>query len=133
MFKKITLENLQKAPDIGPKVAQSIYDWFHDPKNENFLDRLERAGVIVVAEKLDVGSEKFIGKTFVLTGSLESLTREAAKEKIRTLGGDISESVSLKTDYVVAGSEPGSKYEKAKKLGVSILNENDFLRLLKDR
>jgi len=133
LFKEITLEDLQKAPDIGPKVAQSIYDWFHDPKNENFLDRLERAGVIVVAEKHDVGSEKFIGRTFVLTGSLESLTREAAKEKIRTLGGDISESVSSKTDYVVAGSEPGSKYEKAKKLGVSILNENDFLRLLKDR
>ena len=71
------------------------------------------------------------GKTFVITGSLESMSREEAKEKIRELGGDASESVSKKTDYVVAGSEPGSKYEKGKKLGVKILNEEEFLKLIK--
>jgi DNA ligase (NAD+) len=129
-FKKLTLEDLQKAPDIGPKVAQSIYDWFRDSKNGEFLKRLARAGVTVMGEHHGAGAEKFTGKTFVLTGSLVSLAREAAKEKIRALGGDVSESVSAKTDYVVAGSEPGSKYEKAKKLGVQVINEKQFLELL---
>ena len=71
------------------------------------------------------------GKSFVFTGELESLTRDEVKEKVRDLGGDVSESVSKLTSYVVVGSEPGSKYEKAKKLGVTILDEKDFLRLIK--
>ena len=74
---------------------------------------------------------KLKGKTFVLTGSLELMSRDKAKEKIRELGGDVSESVSKKTDYVITGNEPGSKYERAKELGVKILAENDFLKLLK--
>jgi DNA ligase (NAD+) len=78
-----------------------------------------------------VKNEKFFGKTFVLTGSLSSLSRETAKEKIRELGGDAAESVSKKTDYVVAGVAPGSKYEKAKKLGVKILDEEEFLKLIR--
>jgi len=130
-FRDISLENLQKVPDIGPKVAQSIYDWFHDPKNGEFLDRLARAGVIVIGETHGAKSEKLAGKTFVLTGTLTSLDREAAKEKIRALGGDVSESVSAKTDYVVVGVEPGSKYEKAKRLGVKILDEKEFLGMVK--
>ena len=130
-FKKLTLEDLQKVPDIGPKIAQSIYDWFHDPKNGEFLNRLARAGVTVVGEKHSAVAEKLKGKTFVLTGSLASLTREAAKEKIRALGGDVSESVSVKTDYVVAGSEPGSKYEKAKRLGVQVISEQQFLGMVR--
>ena len=71
-----------------------------------------------------------MGKTFVLTGSLESMSRDEAKEKIREMGGNVSESISNKTDYLVAGNEPGSKYEKAKELGVKILNEKEFLKIL---
>lgn len=130
VFEKLSLDNLQEVQDIGPKVAQSIYDWFREPRNVKFLERLEKAGVTVTAEPRSTSSGKFAGKTFVLTGSLESMSREAAKEKIRALGGDASESVSKETDYVVAGSEPGSKYEKAKELGVPILDEKEFLKLL---
>lgn len=131
MFEKLSLDDLQKVPDIGPKVAQSIYDWFRESRNVKFLEHLEEAGVLVTAEPRSATSGKLAGKTFVLTGSLASMSREAAKEKIREQGGDASESVSKNTDYVVAGSEPGSKYEKAKKLGVKILNEKEFLELLK--
>jgi DNA ligase (NAD+) len=129
-FRGLSVSDLQSAPDIGPKVAESIYGWFHDQKNIEFLNRLARGGVVVIAEKHNAAAEKFAGKTFVLTGTLESLARETAKEKIRALGGDVSGSVSVKTDYVVAGSEPGSKYEKAKELGVKILDEKQFLELL---
>src|SRR5208283_4337136 len=109
------------VPDIGPKVAQSIHDWFREPRNVKFMERLQGAGVEVETEPRVAKNGKLAGKTFVLTGSLSGMSREAAKEKIRELGGDAAESVSKKTDYVVAGTDPGSKYEKAKKLGVKIL------------
>jgi DNA ligase (NAD+) len=96
------------------------------------LENLERAGVIVEAmPKIENRKSKIAGKTFVITGSLESMSREAAKERIRERGGEASESVGAKTNYLVAGSEPGSKYEKAKKLGVPIVGEKEFLELLK--
>ncbi len=125
-----SIEDLQRVQDIGPVVAKSIHTWFREARNIKFLTRLEEAGVVVTAEPRTATSGKLAGKTFVLTGSLESMDREAAKEKIRGLGGEASESVGKKTDYVVAGSEPGSKYDKAKKLGVTILDEKEFLRLL---
>ncbi|MDO8536920.1 MAG: NAD-dependent DNA ligase LigA, partial [bacterium] len=130
IFQKMSLEDLQKIPDVGPKVAQSIYDWFHESRSIKFLEKLEEVGVKIESEKLKVKNEKLLGKTFVLTGGLETMSREEAKEKIRALGGDVSESVSKKTDYLVAGSEPGSKYEKAKKLGIKIIDEKEFLLLL---
>jgi DNA ligase (NAD+) len=129
-FRKMTLDDLQAIPDIGPKVSQSIHDWFREPRNVRFVERLEKVGVKVVSDKRQATSDKLSGKTFVLTGTLETLSREAAKEKIRALGGDVSESVSKKTDYVVAGIEPGSKLEKAKQLGVKIVEEKEFLKLL---
>jgi len=129
-FQNLTLEDLQQIPDIGPKVAQSIYDWFHNQKNINFLEKLEKVGVTIESQKSKVKSQKLAGKIFVLTGSLESMPREQVKEKIRELGGDVSESVSKKTDYVVVGSEPGSKYEKAKKLGIKIIDEKEFLKMI---
>jgi len=98
------------------------------------LERFHEAGVTVeLAPRAahGAGSGKLAGKTFVLTGSLQSMSREDAKEKIRSQGGSASESVSSKTDYLVAGSEPGSKYEKAKKLGVTILDEGEFLRMIR--
>jgi DNA ligase (NAD+) len=118
-------------PDIGPVVAKSIYDWFHEERNTKLLERLEKAGVIVEAMPVRAPqNSKIVGKSFVLTGSLQSMSREEVKEKIRERGGDASESVSKKTDYLVAGAEPGSKYEKAKKLGVRIIGERELLKLL---
>jgi DNA ligase (NAD+) len=132
VFGALSLEELQTVPDVGPKVAQSIYDWFRAARNADLLARLEDGGVVV--EAMPARSEASIrlaGKSFVVTGSLEAMSREDAKERIRALGGDASESVSKKTSYVVVGAEPGSKYEKAKKLGVAILNEKEFLELIK--
>lgn len=130
IFKNLSLENLQKVPDIGPKVAQSIYDWFRETRNTKLLERFEKAGVEVQAELRSATKGKLAGKTFVLTGTLESMSREEAKERIREHGGDASESVTKKTDYLVAGAEPGSKYEKARKLGVSIIGEKELLGML---
>jgi len=130
VFGKLSRADLQNVRDIGPAVGQSIYDWFREPRNIHLLERFEKAGVIVTAEPKSSKSGKFAGKTFVLTGSLGSMSREEAKEKIRERGGEASESVSKKTDYVVAGFEPGSKYEKAQKLGVKVIDEKEFLKLL---
>lgn len=131
IFTGLTVEDLQGVPDIGPKVAQSIHDWFRESRNVKLLERIEDAGVEVEVEARSAASEKLAGKTFVITGSLQSMSREVAKERIRELGGDPSESVSKKTDYVVVGSEPGSKYEKAKALGVKTIDEKEFLSLIR--
>ena len=131
ILKNISLDKLQEIPDVGPKVAQSIFNWFHDEKNIKFLEKLGEVGVQLEALPLKAKSQKLEAKVFVLTGSLESMSREQAKEKIRSLGGEISESVSQNTNYLVAGAEPGSKYEKAKKLGVKIIAEKEFLEMLK--
>ncbi len=128
-MRNFSMEKLQEIPDVGPKVGQSIYDWFKEEKNSKILHKLADAGVIIKIDKATRGG-KLAGKTLVLTGSLETISREEAKEKIRALGGEISESVSKKTDYVVVGSEPGSKYDKAKKLGVKIISEKEFLSML---
>jgi DNA ligase (NAD+) len=130
-YKNLSSEDLQNIRDIGPKVSQSIYGWFHNPYNIKFLERLERVGIEIASGRHQVISKKLKGKTFVLTGSLESMSRDEAKEKIRELGGDVSESVSKKTDFVVVGAEPGSKYKLAQELGVKTINERDFLKILK--
>lgn len=130
IFRNFSPEELQEIPDIGPAVSRSIYDWFREPRNKKFLEKLDEVGVEVVSPKSEAISQKLGGKTFVLTGRLESMSRAEAKEKIRELGGDVSETVSKKTSYVVAGFEPGAKYEKAKKLGVKILSEKEFLEIL---
>ncbi len=129
-LKKINLEELEKIKDIGPVVAKSIHDWFLRERNLEFLEKLKKARVII-SHKPPAQSPKLQGKIFVITGGLETMAREEAKRKIRELGGDVSESVSKKTDFVVAGKEPGSKLEKAKKLGIKIIDEQTFLNLLK--
>jgi DNA ligase (NAD+) len=129
-LKKASLEELQKIMDVGPVVAKSIYNYFQDKRNLQFLEKLKKVGVEIIVEKKRK-YQPLKGKTFVLTGGLETMTREEAKEKIRLLGGEISESVSSKTDCVIVGKEPGSKYEKAKKLGVKTVSEKEFLKLLK--
>ncbi|MEK7554696.1 MAG: NAD-dependent DNA ligase LigA [Patescibacteria group bacterium] len=129
VFHTMSLENLQQIRDVGPKVAESIYGWFRDPRHRKLIEKLDVAGVTVQPMKLKTGG-KFKGMTFVFTGTMESLEREDAKEKVREEGGDVSESVSKKTTYVVFGENPGSKVEKAKKLEVKTLTEHEFLKLL---
>jgi DNA ligase (NAD+) len=132
-LKSANFKELEKIKDIGPKTAESIFNWFREKNNLEFLEKLKRVGIEIETEsqKSKVKSQKFRGLIFVLTGVLESMIREEAKEKILNLGGKISESISRKTDYLVAGKEPGSKMEKAQKLGIKIINEQEFLKMLK--
>lgn len=127
----VELESLEKIDDIGPQVAASIYNYISEEKNKKLISNLLKNGVQLEKVHAPTGNGKLSGKTFVLTGTLDSMSRDEAKEKIRTLGGDISESVSKKTSYVVVGAEPGSKAKKAETLGVTILHEEEFLALLK--
>ena len=128
-LEKTTKEELEVIPDVGGKVAQSIHQWFQSKRNQKLIEDLLKVGVkILPPEKV---ARTLAGKTFVLTGSLESITRSEAQKKIRLLGGHPSSSVSKETDYLVAGSEPGSKLDKAKKLGVKIINEKEFLGMAK--
>jgi len=132
-YKELSLEALQSVEDIGPIVARSIYDWFGNKQNIVFLDKLDEAGVKIAKSKgQKANSAKLQGTTLVLTGVLESMTRDQAKEKIRQLGGEVTESVSKNTSYLVAGNAPGSKLTKARTLGVKVLSESEFLLLLKD-
>ncbi len=128
-LRKASLEEIDALHDVGGIVAKSIYEWFQDRGNLNFIDRLISAGIDIEKEAIHEG--KLSGKIFVLTGGLETMTRDEAKEKIRALGGDISESVSKETDFVIAGSEPGEKYSRAKEFGVKIINEKEFSELTK--
>ncbi len=125
-------EDLEKIDGIGPIVAQSIVDWFRDKENQKLLSRLLKQVKIRTSyeERVTKNEGKLKWKTFVLTGTLQNMTRDEAKEKIRALGGDISSSVSKETDYVVAGENPGSKYDKAVELKVSILTESEFEKML---
>ena len=113
-----TLEQLEQVSDVGPVVAQSIAEWFSDKDNVKFLNKLLSSGVKVKHEAHKSKARKLAGKIFVLTGGLESLEREEAKEKIRELGGQTSESVSKNVSFVVAGKDPGSKIDKTEKIGV---------------
>jgi len=124
-------EELQKIDGIGPKVAESVYDWFKDKRNRELLERLlKRIKIILPGKSPFLENIKIKGKIFVLTGTMESVSRDKAKEEIKLRGGHLSESLSKNTDFVVAGAEPGSKYDKAKKLGVKIIGEKEFLELL---
>lgn len=123
-------EDLMALEGIGDIVAESLYKWFRDTHNKKLLERLlEQISVESVSKTNVAGALR--GKTVVLTGSLSSLSRDEAKERVRKEGGDVSGSVSSKTDFVVAGEDPGSKFEEAKRLGVKILSEEEFLSMLK--
>lgn len=126
-----TKEALEKIQGVGPQIAESVVEFFSDKHNRAIVERLRKAGV-QTEEKISkaVKSSPFFGKTFVLTGSLASMTRDEAKEKIEALGGTVGSSVGKNTNYVVVGEEAGSKLEKAKKLGIPTLDEKGFLKLL---
>jgi len=125
---------LTQADEIGEVIAHSIFQWFRDVRNQKLIERLRQAGLNFKSElyKPHAPAGGLAGKTFVLTGTLPTLKREEAAAKIEALGGKVSGSVSKKTDYVVAGEEAGSKLAKAQQLGVSILNEEQFLKLCQD-
>ncbi len=121
-------EELIALQDVGAIVAQSIVDFFEREDVADYLKKLQAVGVVILMPEA-VG-DAFRGKKFVVTGTLEHYSREEAKEAIRKLGGAVSNSVSKNTDFLVAGENPGSKLEKAKELGVTVLSEEEFRRKL---
>ena len=121
---------LMQAEEVGPKIAQSIRRWFAEDRNWAVVERLRAAGLIFTHQKIDRSGGPLAGLTFVLTGTLPTLSREVAKERIEAAGGKVSGSVSKKTSYVVAGEEAGSKLEKATQLGIKVLTEAELLPML---
>jgi len=123
-------EDLEAVPEVGPKVAAAIVEFFSERANRQLIKKLHKAGVNPTAEKREVKSQKLAGKSFVFTGGLANRSREGAGELVQQHGGKVSGSVSKKTDYVVVGTDPGSKYDKAKELGVPVLTESEFEKLI---
>lgn len=134
-FKSQTEEDLAGLPDIGPVVARSINNFWHEAENIRLLQKFQAYGLELERLKRggakDLAGSKLAGKTFVLTGTLVSLTREEAKVKIKALGGQVKPALTRETDYVVAGDNPGSKFSKAQEIGVKIIQEEEFLNLIK--
>ena len=132
-LRKASEKELEQIMEIGPKMAESIHLFFSQKENMRLISDLEKAGVQTEEKsrkKIMERDRPLDGKTFVLTGSLEDYTREKASELIESFGGRTSSSVSKKTDYLLAGKDPGSKLDKAKKLGVKIISERDFTKLI---
>lgn len=125
-LEKATYEELTTIDEIGEAIAESVIIYFGKDENKQLIDELKSSGLNMIFEKTNSISHEFNGKTIVLTGKLESFTRDEAQEIIEKLGGKTSSSVSKKTDYVLTGSEAGSKLKKANELGITVLNENDF-------
>jgi len=128
-YNQFETEDLEKIGDIGPVMAKSIKDWFNRKENVKLLERLNKVGVKIRVE-IESGGDKLENLKFVLTGSLDLMTRSKAKEAIMKEGGSVSSNVSKNTDYVVVGKDPGSKVDDAEKLGVERINEKEFLKLL---
>lgn len=128
-----SIEELEAISGVGEVVSRALYSWFRTPEHKHFLERLlKEVEVLPFRSGLQRGREKFSGMTFVLTGTLATLSRDQAKSKIKALGGSVSSSVSKSTDYVVAGEHPGSKHAEAQALGVKILNESEFLKMAEE-
>lgn len=125
------VEELEGVPEVGTRVARAIVDFFKTPRTKRLLNRLRKAGFMFEAGEDMVHGDALAGKTFVLTGSLETLTRDEAERAVIALGGRVTSSVSKNTDYVVVGENPGSKYDKAQQLGIKTLTEKEFLRQIK--
>ncbi|HHY46110.1 MAG TPA: NAD-dependent DNA ligase LigA [Firmicutes bacterium] len=124
-------DELVSIPEIGPKIAESIVSFFAEEANRGVIKRLAESGVLMGRPQApqEQVPQTLAGKTFVLTGALEGFTREEAEDLIRRMGGRVSGSVSRKTDYVVVGRDPGSKYDRARELGIPILSEEEFLKM----
>lgn len=124
-------EELLQVNEVGPRIAASIHEFFDEPANRKLLDRLRQAGLTFKGEKKERGTQ-LAGKTFVITGTLPTHSRDEAKKLIEEAGGRTSGSVSKKTDFVLAGTEAGSKLDKAKELGVTVIDEAELLKMLKN-
>ena len=127
------VETLQGVPEVGPRVAQSIYDFFREPRNRELVERLREAGLQFRYQAERRRGGPLEGLTFVLTGTLPTLTREQARAMIEAAGGKVTGSVSKKTDYVVAGEEAGSKLQKARELGIKVIDEATLRRMVGER
>jgi DNA ligase (NAD+) len=125
-----SVESIDAIEGIGPILAESIYDWFQSPHNRKVLDKLRTAGVNMRAEEKVAAGTSLAGLTFVITGTLPTLSRDEASAVIESHGGKVTGSVSKKTSYVLMGESPGSKADKARELGVPIIGEDDLRKLV---
>ena len=128
-LEQASLEELQNVTEVGPRIAESIVEFFSIAANRKLVERLGAAGLAFKGKKKERGT-KLAGKTFVLTGTLAHFTRDEAKKLIEDAGGKVTGSVSKKTDYVVAGIDAGSKLDKAKELGVAVIDEKEMEKLV---
>jgi DNA ligase (NAD+) len=131
-IERASLDELQQVREIGPVLAESVRSWFDEPANRQLIEAFRRAGLKLVGEQKTgpVGPQPLAGKTFVITGTLDAMSREDAQKHIERLGGKVTGSVSKKTSYTVVGADAGSKLEKARALGVALLDEPAFLKLI---
>lgn len=127
---KASVERLQEVNEVGPRIAESIHEFFAEPHNKELVERLKAHGLNFKGEKKQRGTA-LAGKTFVITGTLANYSREAAKKLVEDAGGKVSSAVSKKTDYVIAGDDPGSKLDKARELGVQVIDEKQMEQLVK--
>lgn len=127
-LQRANFEELENIDGVGPIIARQVCDWFFDKENRKLISKLREHVKVLKEEKGEIKSA-LSGKTFVLTGTMKSMSRDEAKRRIKELGGHVAGSVSLKTDFVVAGENPGSKFDEARKLNVKIISEKEFVRL----
>jgi DNA ligase (NAD+) len=124
------VEQLQRAEEVGPKVAESIFQFFREPRNRELVERLRAVGLQFEYQSTRPKGGPLKGSTFVLTGTLPNLSREEAKAKIEAAGGKVASAVSRKTTYVVAGDDAGSKLDKARELGIQVISEEQLIELI---
>ena len=130
-LKKASEEDLNAVEGIGPEIAHSVFEWFHDKENLKLLKKLAKAGVRMKDDEVAAPLEgPLSGQAIVLTGGLESMSRDQAQKAAEEAGARVVSSVSKKTSFVVAGENPGSKFDKAQSLGVEIVDEKEFLKRL---
>jgi DNA ligase (NAD+) len=125
-----TLEELQEVPDVGPKIGESVINFFADKHNRDIIGKLKNAGV-TLAGSTSKKNGKLSGLTFVLTGALATYTRDVAKQMIEGYGGTVASGISKNVQYVLAGAEAGSKLAKAKKLGIPVISEEEFMTMIR--
>jgi DNA ligase (NAD+) len=128
-----SVEELAQVPDVGPVVAASIHTFFAQPHNREVVEQLRACGIAWEEGEAQVASGPLVGKTVVLTGTLPTLSRDQAKDLLEAAGAKVAGSVSKKTDFVVAGTDAGSKLTKAQELGINILDESGLMSMLEKR